>query len=109
MTIKTIKADKDSTLDYPVDWSAWLEPGEQIATSEWLSDSENVVFGQSGVSDKLDDEGAVIAPRSIAYSFTSFTDAAQEGDEYLITNRMTDSHNPPRTQDQSIRLVLVEK
>ena len=112
MSINRVNTDKDSVLDYSTDWSEWLTEGEQISTSEWLvteGNADNVNLLQSGVIDKEDAEGSVIATQAIAYSFIGFTAAAREGDDYVITNRITTTNNPPRQEDKSVRLVLIEK
>ena len=112
MSINRVNTDKDSVLDYSTDWAEWLTEGEQISTSEWLvteGNADNVNLLQSGVIDKEDAEGNVIATQAIAYSFIGFTDAARTGDDYVITNRITTNNNPPRQEDKSVRLVLIEK
>ena len=37
MSKPTKTKDPDSTLDYGVDWSEWLDDGDEIASSMWLS------------------------------------------------------------------------
>lgn len=33
--VKKYKKDPDSILDYPMDWSDWLETGDSISTAVW--------------------------------------------------------------------------
>lgn len=33
---KWIEKDPSALLDYSIDWSAWLQPGETITTSTWV-------------------------------------------------------------------------
>ncbi|AVJ50240.1 hypothetical protein I5J36_gp23 [Mycobacterium phage Mendokysei] len=39
MSLKTFKQDPTARLDYPVDWSAYLEPGDSIATATARTDT----------------------------------------------------------------------
>lgn len=41
---QVIDKSPDASLDYTVDWSAWLENGETIATSSWSAET-GVVLG----------------------------------------------------------------
>ena len=112
VSIERKDADKDSILDYSTDWSEWLAEGEQIVTSEWLvteGNPEDVELLQSGVIDKEDALGNVLSVQSVAYSFIGFTDTALDGNDYVITNRITTTNSPPRQEDKSVRLVLIEK
>lgn len=80
MSEPTKTKDPDSTLDYGVDWSNWLNDGDAISSSTWLSINpttspalDYVTGSQSndGDSTKVQIEGGVVGVR------------------YEITNRIT--------------------
>ena len=111
ITMKTIRVDRNSDLDWSKDWSDWLDSGGggELADAEWLvteGDPSGVVFAGQGITDKKDDGGNVTNHQSIAYTMVSFTDSAQDGD--VFTSRITTSHAPPRKQDSSYRIIFIE-
>ena len=112
MTMRTIRVDRNSDLDWSKDWADWLDSGGggELADAEWLvteGDPSGVVFASNGISDKKDASGDVTNPQSIAYAMVSFTDSAQDGD--VFTSRITTNHTPPRKEDSSFRIVFIEK
>ena len=120
MPLILLHADPNSDVDYSVQWAgenddcpSFLQAGEKIASSQWLvtsGDETLVSFGASGVQDLTgaDSNGdpVVVHEAAVAYSWIAFDDAAREGDEFVITNRVETDNVPPRKQDQSFRLVL---
>lgn len=103
MALKRINADPNSELDYSVNWSNWLV-AESLSTSEWFVDEK----GQGIV--EFYNEGISVESPGSTYTFIKFdTDQANEGDEYTITNRINTTSLPPRVEDQSFIIVIVEK
>lgn len=75
----TVHQPKNSELPYTVDWSAWLEPGEVIASVVWT-----VATGLTNRGDSFDDTTATINLRTdgttgekLKVTCTVTSDAAQ--------------------------------
>jgi len=82
--------DPDSTLDYKIDWSAWLG-SDTINTSTWT-----VPSGITKVSDTHDDT-----------STTIWLSGGTVGTWYQLTNRITTANG--RTVERSIWIKVVER
>lgn len=98
--MKRIKTDPNSDLDYSVDWTNWLETDESVHTSTWVvteaDDETKITLHDAGITS------------NVTFTFASFT-GAEEGEEYIITNRIITDSVVPRTEDSSIKLIMVEK
>ena len=78
-------------LDYGVDWSGWLETGDQIQTSSWAVEAGLTVGGQ-----QHDDASATI-----------WLSGGAAGTRYWVTNRITTTAG--RTAERAFRLRVVER
>lgn len=96
--------DPGSTLDYPVDWSDWLDDGDEIVTSEWiitpLVDEDNTLTIADG-------SGDVPAPSFNNERTTAFVSGGTLGHRYVLTNRVTTAEF--RTEDRSRVIEVKEK
>ena len=86
--------DPDETADYQFDWSARLETGETIASSEFILESGDVVLGDKDVVDAVT---------------TIWLSGGTVGTISVITNRVTTSNVPPRIWDKSAKLRIRSK
>ena len=82
--------DPSARLDYAVDWTAWLQDGDSIATSEWLT------------GDLTPTE-----PRLIGATATVWLSGGVLGVTYRITNRITTAAG--RTDERTLRLLITER
>lgn len=72
--MKGFVKDPESTLDYGVDWSLWLN-GDTISNSQWFVDAGLTIEGGSETADD---------------SKTSlFISGGTAGEKYTLTNRIT--------------------
>ena len=71
--MQVYRKDPDATLDYTVDWSAWLATGDIIVSSDWV-----VPSGLTEVTDAHTQTSATV-----------WLSGGVEGAEYLVTNRVT--------------------
>lgn len=83
--------DPDATLDYTVDWSAWLADDETISESAWV-----VPTGLTAGVDSHDDTTAWV-----------WISGGTADTDYTLTNRVTTSAG--RTDDRSITLICRER
>lgn len=89
MAFKAVK-DPDATLDYGLDWSAWLEEGETITDSEWI-----VPGGLTLVSESFD-----------GTTTTVWLSGGTLGQSYAVVNRVTAG---ARIDDRTLRLTIKER
>ena len=80
------------SLDYSVDWSAWLA-GDQIASSEWL-------LGEGALIEILTDTNT-------ATKATVWLRGGQEGTTYTVTNRIVTLGG--RTDDRTVSVKVEER
>lgn len=86
--------DPDSTLDYQLDWSEWLDEGESIAESYWVV-SPTGTISASGASTTL------------TYVWFSGGDP---GSEITLTNTITTDLSPiPRIDSRSLIISIEER
>lgn len=83
--------DSNSRLDHSVDWSAWLETGDAIATSEWLSPD-------GLTTDTPTVDGAVA---------TVWLSGGEAGQRYRVTNRVTTTAG--RIDDRTLHIRCTER
>lgn len=86
--------DPDATLDYTIDWTAWLEDGDTIAASVWV------------VPDGITQDGADTHTDATTTIWLTGGTASQN---YTVTNRITTASNPDRIDDRSIVIRVREK
>ena len=81
-----IEKDPDAILDYPMNWSSWLETGETLLTSSWLVDN--------GLTKDRENNTTTTS--------VVWLSGGVAGQTYLVTNRITTSLN--RQEDRSFRI-----
>lgn len=82
--------DPDSTVDYAADWSAVIQTGETISTSQWITPP-----------------GLTASGDTVNGTTTSvFLSGGTEYESYVVTNRITTSLG--RTIDRSFRVKVVQ-
>ncbi|WPG35291.1 hypothetical protein [Variovorax sp. EBFNA2] len=94
-----IDRDTDAQLDYSFDWSAWLalNPGDAIASVEFNVDSSLTVVNQS--------HDATTA----TVWLTGGTKPVTGPNKLRVTCRITTTNTPPRIDDRSVFLRIVER
>lgn len=92
--------DPDAKLDYTQSWVGWLEEGEEIATSEWFveGDDEDLTIGVDQYAPTHDETSATV-----------WLVGGTASTKYLVTNRITTDHVPPRIDDRSFWLPIAER
>lgn len=94
-----IEKDPDATLDYSFDWAAWLAlVGDNIASVEFIADPSLTVENISH-----DDTTATV------WLSGGTKPAAPEPNALRVTCRITTTNVPPRIDDRSIFLKIVER
>ncbi|HSC89615.1 MAG TPA: hypothetical protein VLC09_20170 [Polyangiaceae bacterium] len=97
--MKTFTKDPDAILDYSVDWSSWLLPGEQIAEAAWE------VTGGTGLELGTGDRSANHDETS-AWCWLS---GGTVDTGYTVRCRVTTTASPARVDDRSFRVSVQER
>lgn len=94
-----IEKDPDAVLDYPFDWSAWLalNNGDQIAGAVFEVDPSLSIVDQA-----FDATTATVW-------LSGGTKPAAGPNKLRVTCRITTTNSPPRIDDRSIFLRIVER
>lgn len=94
-----IDRDTDAQLDYAFDWAAWLalNPGDAIADAEFIVDPSLTV-----VQSSFDATTATVW-------LTGGTKPATGPNKLRVTCRITTTNTPPRIDDRSIFLRIVDR
>jgi hypothetical protein len=94
-----IRKDPDATLDYAFDWTAWLalNPGDSIASVQFLVDSSLTVENQA-----FDAKTATVW-------LSGGTKPASGANKLRVTCRITTTNSPPRIDDRSVFLEILER
>lgn len=88
------KKDPNATLDFTVDWSEWLTAvGDAIASVEW--------FTTGGV--------VVESSEFTVNSATAFVSGGVVGEPAKLTCRITTSNVPPRIDDRTLSIKIVQR
>ena len=87
MAIATFTKDPDATLDYQINWAAWLEDEDIITDSSFVSNSDNITVDSSSFTDTTS---------------TVWLSGGQAGSSYEITNRITTALG--RVDDRTIKI-----
>lgn len=90
----TFRKDADATLDYSVDWSAWLADGDTIAAADWT------------VPDGLQ-QPTTPTPSLAGAKATVWLTGGTVGDIYPVTCRITTAQG--RSDARSIRIRVVQR
>jgi hypothetical protein len=95
----TFKIDKDpnADLNYSIDWTQWLTGSETIASSTWAVDPK------SGMT--MHDAGLDVSNK-IA---TVWLRGGAVGLSYPVTNSITTNSVPPRKDDRSIYVSVIQR
>lgn len=88
---RVLVKDPDSVLDYRVDWSAWLPPGDLLLDAQWIT------TGALGV-----EQSAISDTAAVAW----LSGASTEGTRNTVANRITTAAG--RTEDFSFIIVSRE-
>lgn len=94
-----IERDTNAQLDYAFDWSAWLalNPGDQIASAQFIVDPSLTI-----VQESFDATTATVW-------LTGGTKPAEGPNKLRVTCRITTTNTPPRIDDRSVFLKIVER
>jgi len=95
--INTYTKDPDSTLNYSIDWSSWLDSGETIDSSTWI------------VPAGLTEGSGAYASTSGSASTTIWLSGGTSGVDYRVTNRITTDATPPKIDDRTILIKVRER
>lgn len=85
------KKDPDAVLDWVWDWNEWLDEGETIVTSEFIT-TVGLVIDSTGNTTK---------------TATVWLSGGTAGQVYQVTNRITSTGG--RTDDRSITIRVTER
>ena len=91
MAVLDHKKDPDAVLDWVWDWNEWLDDGETIVTSTFLTSVGIVVDSTSNTTKTA----------------TVWLSGGTAGQVYQVTNRITT--NAGRTDDRSITIRVTER
>ena len=83
--------DPDARLDYPIDWSDWLE-GDTISTSTWEADSDDITI----------DDDQIVSDYTVVWLEDGIVN-----EDYRITNHIVTSAG--REDDRTITIRVREK
>jgi len=83
--------DPDAMLDYGIDWTNWLAPGDSISNSTWI-----VPTGMTELNSAVTAGTAVI-----------FLAGGVAGEVYVVTNRITTTAG--RIDDRSIEFTVIDR
>lgn len=90
----TYKKDPNATVDFKVDWTAWLLPvGDAIASVTWIP--------STGIT--------VVSSSFTVNSATAFISGGTEGETATLTCRITTSSTPPRIDDRTLNIAIVSR
>ena len=88
------KKDPNATLDYTFDWSSYLTPiGDTISTVTWILSNGLTKVSQSNTTTTA----------------TAFVSGGTVGETATLTCRITTNSIPPRVDDRSILLKIVDR
>ncbi|RUR68677.1 hypothetical protein EJP67_16570 [Variovorax guangxiensis] len=94
-----IAKDPDAVLDYPFDWTAWLalNGDDQIASAEFVVDPSLTIVDQA-----FDATSATVW-------LSGGTKPATGPNKLRVTCRITTNNTPPRIDDRSVFLKILER
>jgi hypothetical protein len=93
----TFLKDPEATVDFSVDWSAWLQTDELIASSSWA-----VASGDEEDEDPVTIGSGDYASTSSDTAATVWLLGGTDGTNYRVTNTITTDSTPPRVDERSI-------
>lgn len=89
--------DPDAILDYSIDWSEWLNPGEGIASSAWEVSGSGLTIGSGSY-----------APTVSGTSTIVWLLGGTVGTRYKVTNHITSDSSPARSDDRSFYVYITQ-
>lgn len=89
--IATYDKDPEAKLDYSIDWSDWLETGDEISTSTWTV--------PSGITKDSDSKSTQIT--------TIWLSGGTDGEDYDLTNHIVTTDG--REDDRTITIRVKER
>jgi len=92
--LDAFEKDPQAILDYTIDWSSWMAPGDSIAQSDWAADSADITLGLN-ISDDT--------------TATVWVSGGTARRSYRLTNHIVTSSIPPREDDRSIILRIRDR
>lgn len=92
--------DPDAVLDYSVSWENWLQTGEEISISAWTI---------TGVDSSLIEGAGLYASTNDATTTTIWLSGGAAPYSYRVTNRITTDSTPPRIEDRSFIIQVIER
>ena len=98
--------DPDSKLDFHVDWTDWVEPGDFLTGSAWVVPAglvEELPAPSMYVGPETDVAGMV---RTVQRT-TIWLSGGSAGQEYQVVNRISTAHG--RIADRTINIRMREK
>lgn len=97
MSLGTRFQDPDASLDYSIDWTAWLQDGETITSSDWT-------ITPTGVGALTEDSSA-----NSTTDTTIWVSGGVLGASYTVTNHIETSHSPGRVDDRSFVITIAQQ
>jgi len=92
-TIPTYEHDPQARIDYPVNWTEWLET-DTITASVWASSDPNLIL----------ENGTFTTTSTLIWA--KFTSPPEPGTVYLAINHITTAAG--REEDQTVKLKVKE-
>lgn len=93
-TLQTFIHDPQAKLDYSVDWTAWLAPGDAIDTSVWAV----TPLGPTLSANSVDVDGKIA---------TIWFTGGTTGEKFVLTNHIITTDG--REDDRSITIKLTQR
>ena len=92
--MKTFEKDVNAVLDYYWDWTDWIPEGEAIDSVEFESSSEDLVV----------DSYIIMGTKVVA-----MISGGVLGTNPTITNRVFTDGSPPKSDDRTVRFIMIER
>lgn len=83
--MSTYLHDPDATINYPFDWSAWLEDGETITASTWIPDPGITVVTSGFTSTSTTVKASVSVSSGIQKAINRITTSTGEVQDKTLT------------------------
>lgn len=96
-TIVSYTKSPAANLDYTIDFSAWLQPDEQIVAAAWSRAPVGITIGAGAYAPTISADGK---------KCTVWLSAGTAGTSYTVTVNITTDNTPPRIDDKSILIVV---
>lgn len=105
-----VYADPSSDLDYGLALKDWLQAGEMISSATWSVPLGILLHDAAINAAPITDKAGVTHPiGTVASAWLKPDIGAVVGIAYTVTCRITTSSTPPRVDERSFRLVILER